>query len=980
MPPMPPLCRTVSRLTLCGLALIVGAAPTESAAQPAAQPAHLGAQVIEGGPRGMRTRRGGPPPNQAGPPVDGNKPSDEKKEDANKKPDGDDKDKKDEGEEAGKNKPVTRPNEPPKPPDPRELLAKPDESGRVTFGFHGQPWADVLQWLAGVSNLSLDWRELPGDYLNLTTQRAYTLPEARDLINRHLQARGYALVLSGEVLSVVKLDNLEPSLVPRVTEEELYDRQPHDIVKLSLELPPDLDPKQAVEDVKQAMGPHAKALPLAATKRLLLIDNVANLRMVSALLNDERLAAEGRELPREFFLQHVQASEVIDILYVVLGLDPQSQPSQLELQMQQQQQMMMMQQMEQNRNSGGPMPKKDKPQVYFAYNRQRNSVLANAPPAEMRIIARTIEALDVPSGEGAAAGGSGDRGLRQYRLKTIAPQAVIDTLSEIGDLSPRAELRGDKDSKTLFARATEADHEKIAELIEQLDGSETVVEVFWLRRLPAEAVAGSIQSLIIEQPKEKDDQDDFPFYYSYRRRNREPEQPKTLLRVDADIENNRLIARGTPQQMEEVRDLLTKLGEPPLEDQANRGVRVFDALGPEETAQLLRQIEQAWSAVGGDTELILPPDDRRPATQQKEAVDSDESDDQEDSPKPEPRTTARVDRRFRLLNASDKVDAGEAQPLAGDKPAGPAKPKVSLQLDSAGRIVAASDDPATLARMEGLVERLAPTPDRYRVFPIKNRKPEDIVDSLEVYFEDFLPAEDEQVLDWFGRMRGVKPGDDGPVRLSRRRPMRFLADDWSSTVLVANATAAQLAEIERLIDAWDRQPIDDRVVIRRTKTIPLSYAKASTVVEAVKSVYREMLSRADKEFDTQEAKGRSALYRYLTQLETPGGKSEPAFIGFDGLLSLGADDAANVVIVSARDEVFQSVVDTILELDRQAKPTTTVRVVPLEGGVATPQVRNALLSALAAEGAAATSGGADQNRTQNRDRDQQRRRDRRRGP
>ena len=31
-----------------------------------------------------------------------------------------------------------------------------------------------------------------------------------------------------------------------------------------------------------------------------------------------------------------------------------------------------------------------------------------------------------------------------------------------------------------------------------------MVEVFWLRRLPAEAVAGSIQSLIIEKPKKKE--------------------------------------------------------------------------------------------------------------------------------------------------------------------------------------------------------------------------------------------------------------------------------------------------------------------------------------------------------------------------------------------------------------------------------------------------------------------------------------------
>ncbi|MEQ8846206.1 secretin N-terminal domain-containing protein [Botrimarina sp.] len=902
--------------------------------------------------RGPRGRPGGSPPGQEAKP-EGEKKDEEKKDEKGDEKKEEDSEKKDGDDKPEAPKPVTRPNEPPKPPDPRELEAKPDESGRVSFSFNGQPWADVLQWLAAVSDLSLDWRELPGDYLNLTTQRAYPLPEARDLINRHLQARGYALLLSGEVLSVVKLSELEPSLVPRVDEEELYDRQPHDIVKLSLELPPGLEASKAVEDLKQAMGPHAKALPLAATKRVLLIDNVANLRMVSALLNSERVAAEGREVPREFFLEYVQASEVIDILYVVLGLDPNSRPSQMELRMQQQK-LELMQQMAQRGQDVAKLLQKEGPPVYLAYNRQRNSVLANAPPAEMRVIARAIEALDVPSTEAPTAGDPGDRTLEQYRLKTIAPQAVIDTLNEIGNLSPRAELRGDADSKTLFARASQRDHTKIGELIEQLDGAETVVEVFWLRRLPAEAVAGSIQALIIEKPKEDDD-DDMPWYYSYRRnRDSDEEEPDTILRVDADIENNRLIARGTPRQMEEIRDLLTKLGEPPLQEYENRNMRVFDALGPEETARLLRQIESAWPAIGGETELVLPPD-----AQEDEPKATDDS--AEEDAKTEPRTTAqRPPNRFRLLNVSDGGADEEAEPAAKAT-----KPKATVQLDSSGRIVVASDDPATLARLESLVEQLAPAPDRYRVFPVKNRNPEDIVDSLETYFSDFLAEEEDDFSRYLSRRFG---DDDEPVKLSRRQPLRFLADDWSSTILVANATPDQLAEIGRLIDAWDRQPIDDRVVVRRTRTIALEYAKASTVVAAVKEVYREMLSRGDKEFDTPENKGRSSLTRYLTQLDTRDGASEPAFIGFDGLLSLGADDEANVVIVSARDEVFQSVVETIREIDQQAKPTTTVRVVPMEGGLATGELRNALLSALSAQGAAVSTSSNDGDRDRRRDR------------
>ncbi len=917
--------------------------------------------------RPSRARPSGPPPN-----AQPEKAESGKKEDKKKDGDKDDEKKgKDDSKEDDKpSGPVKRPNEPPKPPDPRELEAEPKD-GRISFSFNGQPWADVLQWLANISDHSLDWRELPGDYLNLTTQRAYSLVEARDLINRHLQARGYTLLVVGEVMSVFKLEELDPSLVPRVTEEDLYDRPPHDIVKLSLAVPDGLQPKEAIEDIKQALSKHAKAMPLAATKRVLLIDSVANLRMVSALLNDEQMAREGRAGPREFVLTHVQAPDVIDIVYVVLGLDPNSRPSQMELRMQQQK-LELMNQLAQRGKDVMKLLQKDGPPVYLAYNRQRNSVLANAPPEQMRIIERTIKSLDVPVGgpDSIAEDGVASRSLEQYRLKTIAPQAVIDALKEIGNLSPRAELRGDKDSKTLFARATERDHGKIAELINQLDGAETVVEVFWLRRLSAEAVAGSIQSLIIEKPKKKESNDDYPYFFSYRRNRDKKEEPDTLLRVDADIENNRLIVRGTPVQLQEVKDLLVKLGEPVDDAPDNRRVRTLEAFGPEQTAQLLKRLENAWPSVGGGTELVLPPEPDADPMPEDQAPDEAEA----ENTKAKTAASGPDASPFRLLANREADEPSPPEETNG-------KPPIAIRLDPAGRLVLSSDDTDALNRLEELLVRLAPEPDRYRVFQVNERSPEALVTSLETYFKDFLDPEDEQVLDWFGRVRGVKTSEPEPVRLSKRRPLRFLADNWSGTILVANASPAQLVEIDRLIEAWDRQPTSDRIIERQTSTVKLRFAKASTVVAAIKEIYRDLLSRGDSEFDTEEEKARGTSLRYVTTIryQNADGErqtTEPAGIAFDGLLSLGADDDANVVIVSAQKQIAQSVLSIIDEIDQQAKPTTTIQVRSFQGG-ASSEIRQALLRALSE---ASNDNGRNRDRS-NGDREDRsrRRRDRERG-
>jgi len=54
-----------------------------------------------------------------------------------------------------------RPTDSPTPPDPEELKLRPDKEGRLQFNFKGQPWLGVLEWLAEISKMSLDWNEFP---------------------------------------------------------------------------------------------------------------------------------------------------------------------------------------------------------------------------------------------------------------------------------------------------------------------------------------------------------------------------------------------------------------------------------------------------------------------------------------------------------------------------------------------------------------------------------------------------------------------------------------------------------------------------------------------------------------------------------------------------------------------------------------------------------------------------------------------------
>jgi hypothetical protein len=192
--------------------------------------------------------------------------------------------------------------------------------GKVTFDLKGQPWDQVLQWLADTSELSLDWQELPGDTLNLTTTRSYTLEEARDIVNRHLLARGFSMVRNDELLSVIKIGDIKSSLVPRVEPEELESLLDHTLCKVSFDLSW-LIADEAVEELAPLLSSAGKISKLSRTNRLEVMDTARSLKDIYRILQDEQSDTGQEQLVRTFRLKDRRASEVIELLRTLLGLE-----------------------------------------------------------------------------------------------------------------------------------------------------------------------------------------------------------------------------------------------------------------------------------------------------------------------------------------------------------------------------------------------------------------------------------------------------------------------------------------------------------------------------------------------------------------------------------------------------------------------------------------------------------------------------------
>ncbi len=873
------------------------------------------------------------------------------------------------GKPAGGVPPVHRPARPDVPPKPEELKVQPDKTGKIRLSFKGQPWPAVLEWLADISRMSLDWQDLPGDYLNLTTQRSYTVREVRDLINRHLLARGYTLLCQGETMTVAETKKINPSLVPRVDPEQLGQHDPYEFAKVSFALD-FLSAEAAVRDLKPMLSPNGTLTALAETNRVEAMDAVVNLRDMYAVLKDEQSAESQQRLPKKFPLQYARASEVREQLLTLLGESkhgaaglpgPPGQP----IVMGQPGQPGPPGQPGQPGHPGGPPGGKAaetgkwKTAVTLVADDRENMVLAVAPPDKMAIITQFIKEIDVPTQRSKTLGGV-DR-VQTYRLTGIDPEVAVKTLQQMGDLSPTTRIEADRRNKAIIVDAAPSDHQKIQAMVEKLSGSARSFYVLQLHKLAADDVAGSIEFMMGAAPKKKERS--MPYWMLDFRRESTPE-PTEQFRVEADVENHRVLLYANEIEMTAVRNLLVQLGEVAPKESNNSKLRVLPSGDPRETEELLERLRRAWPAVAPNP-LTLPPSG--PEMQRREAQPP-KTKPSEPTPATPSKTTARGSSSSVFQLARLSQDAGDDQgaslrreaggeaaspPRDPPKKPGPAKagpgtpPPVHVIVQPDGRIVIWSDDPKALDRLEELVAELTPSHKDYEKFQLKYAGAYSVAQNLEDYFKEGKSGQGFRP--WWDWESDQQEDKDTERRLSKRRKLKFIADSDSNTILAVGADPSQLATIRDLIKLYDQPPSTDTDAARKTQVIQLQHAKARVVADAVKDVYRDLLSANDKALITANQAQQQSRRRYY--FFSDANNTEKKSPKFKGDLSIGIDETSNTLVISAPAYLFEHVRRMVQDLDEAAAPSSTVRVLRVGPGI-NPARLQELLDATMNPGAA----------------------------
>ncbi len=940
---------------------------------------------------------------------------------------------------------VTRASKPAERTNDEAFKVRPDADGMVQFQFEGAPWPALIDWLSDVTGMAIDWQELPGDFINLKTQQKYSIAETRDLINRHLLARGYTLLQDGELMVVVKTAGINTGIVPRVDPAELAKRMPHDFVKVSFELEWLLAEEVATE-LKPMISSNGQLLALKTTNRLEAIDVARNLQQVYEVLRAEQSAESHERQMRDFKLEYVRAAYVKEKLEQLLGIA--SKQSQMPMSPEQQQQMMMMQQqMQQQMQQGGQPspPGRKETEVKIVVNEQRNSVLVMSSPDKMVAISEAIRLLDVRDDRA----GSLDQvigSIRTYRLATLNPKDVVDVLMETGALDPETRLKTDEKSSAIIVTGPPWDHMTVEKLIKKLDGSPRNFKVVRLRRRRADQVATTVDSLMVGPQEDTKKNQRRSWYYDdwFGNRNQDDDKSKDRFRVAADVEHNWLMLWCNEQEHERVLELLGQLGEIPDRSGNGSQVRVIDAIPAERVDELLERVQKAFGPLAPNPVVLPPPvvvpeakpeaadkpgtDEARRQTPAEEPKKSDNAavsatlgaladTDVEQQFVSERRTTEVADVAVADVAAVDGVDsstrlvgedakeegnakvsaaidtdinsganakiepepapawesrAGRATPADSDNSAElrstdqPAdRPPIHVTRTPDGRIVIHSADPAALDIFEELIDEFRPENKDYTVFHLKYATASWVRLQLLDFFEEEEKDEDDsdswRRFFYFGESEEKEKKT--PLGLSERRPIRFISDLDTNTIVVRNATTDQLATVEELINLYDVPEPQNKEKARHTKLVYVKHSKASKVAEQIKDAFRDLLSGNDKAFQQQPQQGGGE--QPPQRSSGGGGMSSGLAFGegdkktqsdtqasFKGKLSIGVDDDTNTILLSTDGEkLMQIIVAMITELDKAAKPADDVRVVQLKGGVgAARPVQDAIRKTLRIQG------------------------------
>ncbi len=548
-----------------------------------------------------------------------------------------------------------------------------------------------------------------------------------------------------------------------------------------------------------------------------------------------------------------------------------------------------------------------RPTVRLSLDSKNRKIIAMATESEHEMIQHVIDEVEAGSPLDA------DSKLEVHRLDSADSSVVVSVLTNLFKNDARVVLSTDAQGENLVAVATPEQHESIRDAIKQLQSTTRELEVFQLDVVEAQAAEVAIQRL---------------FASGARRRGRGNDAPI----VEADNNTARLYVRANREDIEEIRDLLVKMGETRLARQNSSGNNLRTIPFTGDTRAALAEIERIWPQLSKNPlrvlrsshhvrdalssppieprKLPIKPDVERPAPPAPDRK-QDES-----TERPAPGATSR-DKTPEVKTAIQEDGASQEEPeppsneTAGKQPTSPAPIIVSPGDD---KITIMSDDPKAIEQLEALLRSLSPTTGSggrsISVYPLRSADSVTIAELLNRVFRQGT----------FDFGRASTPTIEPDERLN---------------AIVVYASRQDRAVIEQLLEVLDTDQVPESLAANQPLRIPVRNTDADSIERVLRDLYQTQLSSGARSKPIPIPSGASRdVAAVIQQINTAA--SGP-------LMTLGVDGATNSIVVMAPRPLAEEVAELVGELDDAAlhENSRSVKVVKLKSASA-DQVKQVL--------------------------------------
>lgn len=799
---------------------------------------------------------------------------------------------------------------------------------KLKFNFRFQPWGEVLDWFAQQADLSLVMDAPPPGTLNYSDSREYTPAEAIDLMNGVLLTKGYTLVRRERMLMVVNLeDGIPPNLVPFAASDKLDALGEFELATTLFRLGRML-PEEAQAEVQRLLGPQGAVVVLPKSGQIQVTETAGRLRLVRSVLEaSAQLQAADAGTVRAFQPIHVGLEDVLPLLRQLLDIAPDAYAA-----------------------ADGS--------VRLAVDPLTGKLLVGGKPEKVAQVAEIMQAVDIPAPAGS--GTVETPQLEVYDVGVSDPASVLAVLQTLMANFSDVRLTTDPATGKLVAMARPAQHTTIRAVIDQMQREARQFEVIRLQFVDPSAAVTAINKLF---------------------GGTDGTAAAGAPKIEADSVTRQLIVRGSQGQIDQIRDLLTKMGENVGDGQDgstqtdHTNVRMLP-LSPRTVRSALEQLETIWPTMRSNKIRVVMPSATIPssypaAIERQQAAPMDATPTQSPptapqqpeakpmsapaaTPAPPEKSALRQGVRVQsvVLRRAAGDEATDAKPQAGDGAQGAvargdagksgAEPAPIVVAPGPGGVMIASEDIEALNQFETLLSNLASRTatggKEFTVFYLQNAGAVAAAETLEAVFGGGATGGGGSLLGDLagmalgggtsgGIMSAMLGGGGGGAPSSILSGQSVLiVPDARLNALIVQATPTDLDLIEQLLRVVDQLDVPESTVNPRPKLIPIRNTGAAQIAEILREVYADRLANSNRqrqpspeEFMQMLRGGRGGQQtNRKSQAETQ-------------KVSIGVDARTNSLIISAPQALYEEIEQLVATLDHATSESNqAIRVVTLK--------------------------------------------------